>query len=126
MIGWLRRSRDPRHKLGVWGEEQAIRHLRRNGCRILERNFQTPQGEIDLIAERKGEILFVEVKTRASDEYGAPDEAVGEDKQRRIREAARVYLGLFRQPPESTSFDIIGVKLAGKGKPEISWQRGAF
>ena len=126
MIGWLKRPRDPRHQLGVWGEEQAIRHLRRNGCRILERNWQSPRGEIDLIAERKGEILFVEVKTRASDAYGAPDEAVGEDKQARIREAARAYLGLFRRAPESTSFNIIGVTLNDKGKPEISWQRGAF
>jgi len=127
MIGWLRRPRDPRHKLGVWGESQAVRFLRRRGFRILARNWQSPGGEIDLIAERTGEVHFVEVKTRRSDAYGEPEEAIGLEKKGRMREAARAYLNQFRRPPAEASFDVIAVTVDEKGrKKNLRWEVGAF
>jgi putative endonuclease len=127
MIGWLKRPRDERHKLGVLGEKAAVKHLRRRGCRILERNWQTDRGEIDLIAEKKGTIHFIEVKTRRSDTHGAPEEAVGQSKQSRVRELAQTYLEQFRQPPAETSFDIVSVTVGQKGRGvDVEWIPAAF
>ncbi len=127
MIGWLKRPKDERHKLGIRGEKAAVKHLRREGCRILERNWQTKRGEIDLIAERKGVIHFVEVKTRSDDSHGAPEEAVGSSKQSRLRELAQSYLRQFRQPPAETSFDVVSVKIGQQGREvEVEWFPAAF
>jgi putative endonuclease len=62
--------------LGQEGEDRAARHLAKQGYKILERNYRTPSGEIDLIALHQGTVVFVEVKTRTSDAYGAPELAV--------------------------------------------------
>ncbi len=127
MIGWLKRPQDERHKLGIRGEKAAVRHLRREGCRILKRNWQTDRGEIDLIAERKGVIHFIEVKTRRSDSHGAPDEAVDEKKQSRVRELAQSYLDQFRQPPAETSFDVVSVAVGQQGRGvDVEWIPAAF
>ena len=61
----------------------AEKYLKAAGCKILRRNYKTPFGEADIIAEDGEEIAFVEVKARSSDEYGVPAEAVGREKQRR-------------------------------------------
>ena len=127
MIGWLRAPRDPRHRLAVLGGKAAMRHLRRQGLRILARNWQSAAGEIDIIAERQGTVHFVEVKTRASDTHGSPEEAVDAEKQRRIRNAARAYLRQFPRPPEETSFDIVAIEADARGKiARIRWNRAAF
>lgn len=78
-------------KLGRYGERRACRYLRKNGYKILERNYKNPFGEVDIIA-RKGEVIaFTEVKARLSDAYGAPSEAVGRERQRRYIRAAQYY-----------------------------------
>lgn len=79
-------------ELGKIGEEFAANLLELQGYRILERNFRCRMGEIDLIAEKDGEISFVEVKTRKSARFGRPAEAVNSEKQRRMRKAAEFYL----------------------------------
>ena len=78
--------------LGVNGENLAAQYLEANGWRILERNFRIRRAEIDLIAEREGMIVFVEVKTRLSNKFGRPAEAVDERKQRKIIMAAGVFM----------------------------------
>ena len=73
--------------LGKKGEKLVLKYLKKQGCKILQKNYATPFGEADLIVQDGDEIAFVEVKTRTSDTFGAPREAVGTDKQRRYRQA---------------------------------------
>lgn len=74
--------------LGRWGERVAERHYRRDGYRVLARNWRCGSGEIDLILEHAGTIVFCEVKTRSSEAFGHPAEAVDQRRQGRLRRAA--------------------------------------
>ena len=79
-------------ELGKLGEEKAIEFLIKNGYKIIEKNYKTKIGEIDLIAKKKKEIVFIEVKTRSSDKFGLPEEAVNERKLKKIEKVALLYL----------------------------------
>ncbi len=132
MMGFIYRAADRlrRRKLagnhGALGEDMAYRYLRRHGCTVVARNYaaRSGAGEIDLVAWDGGVLAFVEVKTRSSGDFGAPDAAVDERKQRRITIAAREY-GRRAQVEESrTRFDIVSVMLGDP--PRIDWRRDAF
>ena len=99
--------------LGKWGEEAAVDYLRGQGMKILERNFRTPLGEIDIIARCGKSLLFVEVKTRRGSLFGSPQEAVGKRKQRQIIHAAQWYLQ-NRPSPLQPRFDVIAVHARGE------------
>ena len=79
-------------EFGKLGEEKAIEFLKKNGYKILERNYKTKIGEIDIIAIKKKKIIFIEVKTRSSYNFGRPEEAVNEKKLRKIESVAQIYL----------------------------------
>lgn len=114
-----------RLNLGAWGEDQAVLYLRRQGLKIIERNFMTPIGEVDIISRTKKELIFVEVKTRRSNAYGTPAEAVGLRKQRQIIRAAQWYLvqtKITLQP----RFDVIAVMPDGEGRAQIEHFTAAF
>ena len=81
-----------RRELGAIGENMAAELLRSKGYVILRRNYRCSAGEIDIIAERYGELCFVEVKTRQGFAYGRPCEAVTAEKKRHIRRAAQQYI----------------------------------
>jgi putative endonuclease len=116
-------SEDPRRRLGARGEELAARHLEGRGYEIVDRNFRTRHGELDLIAADETFLVFCEVKTRvvrASPGPLGPLAAVGVRKQRRLRRMAREWLvagagGLAHRPAE-LRFDAIGVSLDGRGE----------
>src|ERR1700683_3797051 len=99
MMGWLYRLGDASRRrrlggnLGRAGEDMAHRYLRRRGCIVVARNYRTPSGsgEIDLVVWQGETLVFVEVKTRSSQEFGKPDAAVDAEKQERVRRAARDY-----------------------------------
>lgn len=98
-----------RFELGRAGEQAAMRMLRKKGARVLARNYETQFGEIDLIVRLKDVIAFVEVKTRTTDAFGAPSEAVDARKQAHIAKSAMRYikdnaLGDFR-----VRFDVVEV-----------------
>ena len=78
--------------LGQWGEEQVAEKLRRDGWIIAARNFRCRFGELDLVAENKIFLAFVEVKLRKNDRFGSACEAVTLSKQRKLRAAAQYYL----------------------------------
>jgi putative endonuclease len=123
-VAWLA-ALGGRIALGRRGERAAERHLRRNGYRIVARNFRAAGAEIDLVA-MDGEILvFVEVKTRRSRAAGAPEEAVDERKQTRMRRAAEVFARRYRADEIEMRFDIIAVDASGK-RLEIELLRNAF
>lgn len=92
--------------LGGWGEEKAVRYLRRRGYRILDRNFSCRFGEIDIIASKGGYLAFVEVKLRKNAAFAQAREFVDRAKQQRIIKSAELWLGchdLQLQP----RFDVI-------------------
>ena len=94
--------------LGDLGEKQARRYLRRNGWKILEKNFKNPFGEVDVIAVKGGTVAFIEVKTRLSDGFGTPAEAVSEERKRRYISAAKYYFA-GRATDCTVRFDIIEI-----------------
>ena len=96
--------------LGNFGEDVAAKLLLRSGYRILERNYRCAAGEIDIIAEHRGKIAFVEVKTRSPRAFLPPAEAVDQEKQRRIKNSAAVYLSGYRQASPHR-YDIVAVYL---------------
>ena len=78
--------------LGQWGEEQVAEKLKRDGWTVVARNFRCRMGELDLVAENKTFLAFVEVKLRKDDRFGSACEAVTASKQRKLRAAAQYYL----------------------------------
>jgi len=105
---------DRRKSLGRRGEDLACEYLERNGFMIVERNYRTRQGEIDVIATREGITVFVEVKARRTGEFGEPEEAVTGTKVHRIRAVASEYLG-EKGLGKDVRFDVISVLLDGEG-----------
>lgn len=99
---------------GMAAEELACRHLERVGFAVLERNFRSPGGEIDIVARRGELLVFVEVRSRETASFGSPEETVGRGKRLRVVSAARRYLS--RTPPElwrEVRFDVIAVEGSG-------------
>lgn len=99
------------HALGTWGEDVAHRYLRGQGMTVVARSFRTRSGsaEVDLIAWDGEALVFVEVKTRQSDEYGAPERAVDREKRRKIIQAAREYMRRADVPWHQARFDVVSV-----------------
>ncbi len=100
---------ETRLALGEWGENLAVDYLRQQGLKILERNFTTPVGEIDIVARNRTNLVFVEVKTRRSVMFGSPQEAVGKRKQRQIIRAAHWYLQNHSAGKLQPRFDVIAI-----------------
>ena len=101
-----------RKELGRIGENMAADMLRSKGYQILRRNYRCRSGEIDIIAQRFGEVCFVEVKTRQSFNYGRPCQAVTDEKKRHIRKAAHEYLDEMKSKgyvPRCIDFQIIEI-----------------
>jgi putative endonuclease len=96
---------------GAWGETIAARFLRKKGYRIIERNFQSFAGEIDIIAGEGNVTVFVEVKTRSSTIFGQPEEAVNETKFTHMKRAANAYLKSrkVQRTDEPHRFDVISI-----------------
>ncbi|WP_419926760.1 YraN family protein [Candidatus Poriferisocius sp.] len=96
--------------LGRWGEDRAVRWYRRHGFQVLDRNWRCSRGELDVIAQRGSVVVVCEVKTRSSLAFGFPAEAVGPDKQRRIRRLAAEWLAeQGRKGPVQIRFDVAEV-----------------
>ncbi|MCK9172472.1 MAG: YraN family protein [Desulfuromonas sp.] len=111
--------------LGRWGEDYAAAYLQRRLFRILARNFRTRCGEIDLIARRGRLLVFVEVKTRSSTNYGLGQEAVTARKQQQIVRVAHQYLQSHDCDGLNPRFDVIVVCLEG-GQPRLEHLTDAF
>lgn len=94
---------------GAKGEKAAAKYLKREGYKILSRNYKTPFGEVDIIAQKGDVIAFVEVKLRTSDTFGTPSEAVNARRMQRYTNAARCYFS-GREINCTVRFDIIEVE----------------
>lgn len=117
-----------RSALGAEGERAAKAYLKSQGFRILHENYSTPLGEIDLIAQEGAVVVFVEVKTRTSSEFGPPQASVTRHKQRQIVKVAELFLQRHRLSGAACRFDVVAVMFAGSrtGQPEILLIRDAF
>ena len=113
--------------LGKRGENAAAAFLKRQRYRIIERGYDSPLGEIDLIAIDDRTIVFVEVKTRTSDASGHPTEAIDATKQRRMTQAALAYLKAKRLLQNPARFDVVAITWpANERKPTIEHYKNAF
>jgi putative endonuclease len=111
------RVRDSRAALGAKGERMAVRRLRREGYRIVARNFRAAGAEIDAIAMDGDTLVFVEVKTRIGSGTGRPEEAVHGLKQSHIRRAAAAYARAHAMEERPIRFDVVAVS-----RPDGRWR----
>lgn len=114
-----------RQQFGKESESLAARHLKKNGYKILERNYRNELGEIDIIAKEKGVLVFVEVKAGKTPFYGNPKWAVTPKKQRKISMVALYYLKTTKQIQVKARFDVVAVTLT-KENPRIEIIKNAF
>jgi putative endonuclease len=117
------RSGYDHRRLGAWGEDLVARRYLEAGYRVLDRNWRCPTGELDLVLGHGRTVVFCEVKTRSSERFGSPLEAVGPTKQRKLRAVALVWLAEHPAlgPRREIRFDVAGV-LGGR----VEVVEGAF
>lgn len=124
---WWQGTVRPRHlHYGDLGEQAARKHLRRRGLSFLTANFRSPRGEIDLVFRERDCLVFIEVKTRSSEEWGRPASAVDAERRGRLTRAGLDYLRLLGQPAVRVRFDIVEVLLADGAVKEIRHLPNAF
>ncbi|MBM4086823.1 MAG: YraN family protein [Planctomycetes bacterium] len=102
---------------GGLGEKLAAKFLKKSGYTILQRNYDSGVGEIDLVAADGETLCFVEVKTRRSDDFGLPEESVTQTKQRQLAKAAQRYLAQKKVENVDCRFDVVSVLLDADLKP---------
>jgi putative endonuclease len=114
-------------QLGLRGEKLAAGFLKRNGYKILYRNFRARRGgEVDLVCRDDDTLVFVEVKTRSGIDFGRPFEAIDSAKRKLIARGALAWLQLLDNPDILFRFDVVEIVLAEEGKPRIELLRDAF
>lgn len=111
--------------LGNSGESRAASFLIDNGYKILAKNYRTKSGEIDIVASDKDTICFVEVKTRSTDRFGFPQEAILNSKKRRIAKTALLFLKEKKLLDKKARFDVVAI-IFQRGLPKIDLIRNAF
>jgi putative endonuclease len=116
---------DPRRQLGAVGEDAAAAWYVARGFEIVDRNWRVREGEIDLIVRQGRTIVFCEVKTRSSDRFGAPVEAVTATKQRRLRTLAAKWLAQHPGGRGEVRFDVASVTPGGES-PAVAVVEAAF
>ena len=113
-------------ELGAYGELLAAKALRKRGYRVLRQNFKAPHGgEVDIVCRHGEFLVFVEVKTRRTETYGDPAEAVTLSKQRLIERGAMEWLRLLGMPEILFRFDVAEVRVF-EGKAEVNIIADAF
>ena len=117
------RSAGPRR--GDAGEDLACGHLRSRGMKILARNYRSRSGEIDIVADDGGTLVFVEVKERSSESHGSAVEAVTPAKRRKVVRAARAYAAAHGLSDSLVRFDVLAIDWGPDG-PRVRHDAGAF
>jgi len=105
-----------RKELGATGEKLARDFLKKKGYKIRDTNFRCREGEIDIIAQKKDCLVFVEVRTKTSSGFGSPEESVTFAKKERLIASALSYLNSHKDLPKSWRIDFVAVELDPKGK----------
>ena len=116
---WGRKEKPLHLQHGELGERAAKKQLKRQGMKFLTANFRSPRGEIDLVMRDKDCLVFVEVKTRSSEEWGRPAAAVDRERRQRLSRAALDYLRLLKNPQVKLRFDVVEVLLEDSAVREV-------
>lgn len=114
-----------RQKFGRFGEDLAVRFLKKQGYKIICRNYRTKFGEIDIIAKDTDTIAFIEVKSRRTSTFGHPKCSITHEKQKRISKTALYYLKTTDQSNASARFDVVTVNSHNK-KTDVEIIKNAF
>jgi len=113
--------------VGETGERLSAKYLRMKGCRILYRNYRARGGgEVDIVCRDGNFLVFTEVKTRTSLDYGRPSQAVNEAKQKLIIRGANAWLRSLNFPEIAFRFDVVEVILQDRKKPDVTWIQDSF
>jgi putative endonuclease len=116
---------DPRRQLGRWGEQRAGEFLQTQGYQILERNWRCASGEIDLVAWEGECLAFVEIRTRRSRHYGAPEESITPAKRARLIVLAQTYMQAHPELACDWRIDVVAVELRRASPVRIHLIRNA-
>ena len=115
-----------RQSTGKFGEDVACKELERRGHTILARRYRTRFGEIDIVSENSGTIVFTEVKARRTNRYGSAAEQIPVWKQRRIAAMALDYLAYSRRLNDHCRFDVVAIDGAGTANEHVNVIESAF
>src|SRR6516162_1758094 len=124
---WFTTKGKPEHlRRGELGERAAKKYLQQRGLKFLTANFRSDHGEIDLIFREKDCLVFVEVKTRSSEDWTRPAAAVNAERRQRLTRAALDYLRLLKNPKVKVRFDIVEVLLEDGAVREVRHLPNSF
>jgi len=107
-----------RQEVGKLGEKTAQKFLKKRGYRIRETGFRCPRGEIDIIAQRKDYLVFVEVRTKSNLDFGTPEESITQAKKKKLVALALTYTSTHQNLPSLWRIDVVAIELDDKGKPK--------
>jgi putative endonuclease len=125
--GWTRKlGVNMKKELGRYGEQRAAQYLERHGYTIISRNYYTRYGELDIVCQKQGEIIFVEVKTRKTKLFGSPEESITYKKMQNIKKAALKYLHDYPAAFRGLRFDVITIFIDYQGRENINHIENAF
>ncbi|HHU31161.1 MAG TPA: YraN family protein [Clostridia bacterium] len=111
--------------IGKKAEDLAVHYLKRNGYRIIQRNYANKIGEIDIVGFENGQLVFIEVKARKTALFGLPMESINTRKQNKLRLVAQSYIKQYGMPKGGCRFDVISIIL-NKSQPDIQLIKNAF
>jgi len=106
-----------RQEVGKLGEKAARKFLKKRGYRIREVGFRCPRGEIDIIAQQKDCLVFVEVRTKSNLDFGTPEESITQAKKKKLVALALTYTSTHQNLPSLWRIDVVAIELDDKGKP---------
>ncbi len=105
-----------RQEVGRLGEKTARKFLKKRGYRIRETGFRCPHGEIDIVAQQKDCLVFVEVRTKSSLDFGTPEESITQAKKKKLIASALTYINTHQKLPSLWRIDVVAIELDDKGR----------
>jgi len=105
-----------RQELGRLGEKLAQKFLKKKGYRIKETNFRCRAGEIDIVAQQKDYLIFVEVRSKSNLDFGSPEESITQSKKQKLTASALTYISTHQGLPSSWRIDVVAIEIDQKGK----------
>ena len=113
-------------KFGDWGEQIAVDYLNQNNVKIIGRNIRTNHGEIDILGQKDGILIFFEVKTRRTEDFGNPEDAVNYTKREHMRNSALEFIQSNQELEMDWRIDVIAIYVGKKNKLQIRWFKNAI
>ena len=112
--------------LGAWGEQIAVDYLHNHNVKIIDRNIRTNYGEIDIIGQKDGVLIFFEVKTRRTENFGNPEDAVNYIKKEHMKNSALEFIQSNQDMEMDWRIDVIAIQVGKKNKLQIRWFKNAI